>query len=318
MKTIIIDLPKDLTSFEFYNNIVMQQIKIEENNKKNDIDEIIFDFSKTIRIEPLVIPNLLCLGYRIRKNLDKIAMIYMPNTNYSGLIKNYLNEIEFINYVEKYKLFTFNDSPYNGLEGKKIDPLCGTLYFDLNYTQDEIRRGIDYYVKPFTESYLADFNAMFSGSQGFYYGNEIAEFLEEIITNCNRHARSFSFTTLHAKHSTKMIYISVSDYGCGFGKTVNQDNVANDEVKAIFTGIYKRRNSRVYGLYNVIRRVLELKGKVRIHSKDSQVIFTPRILDGFLNNTLLVDESFKKYNIKSDIPFKGVHIEIELPLEREA
>lgn len=318
MKRAIIDFPKDLTSFEFYNNIITQQIKIEECNLGNDLEEIILDFSKICKIEPLVIPNLLCLGYRIRKIFNKIAMIYIPNTNYSGLIKNYLNEIGFIEYVQKYNLFDFNDSPYNGLEGKKIDPLCGTLYFDLNYTQGDIRRGVDYYVKPFAESYLVDFNTMFNTNQGLYFGNEIAEFLEEIISNCNRHAKSFSFTTLHAKHSTKIIYISVSDYGCGFGKTVNSEASQNNEVNAIFTGIYKRKNSKVYGLYNVIRRVLELNGKVRIHSKDTQLIFTPRVLSRFLNETLPTDESFKKYNIKSGIPFNGVHIEIELPLEREA
>lgn len=316
MKRAIIDFPKDLTSFEFYNNIIKQQVKIEESDLKNELEEIILDFSKISKIEPLVIPNLLCLGYRIRKNLEKIPMIYIPNTNYSGVIKNYLNEIGFTYYVDKYKLFEFNDSPYNGLEGKKIDPLCGTLYFDLKYTQGEIRRGVDLYVKPFTESYLVDFNAMFDTSQGLYYGNEIAEFLEEIISNCNRHAKSFSFTTLHAKHSTKMIYISVSDYGCGFGRTVNSEVPQNNEMIAILTGIYKRKNSKVYGLYNVIRRVLELNGKVRVHSKDTQLIFTPRILSEFLNEKLLADDSFKKYNVKSDIPFNGVHIEIELPLVR--
>ena len=317
MKRAIIDFPKDLTSFEFYNNIIAQQIKIEECNLENYLEEIIWDFSKIYKIEPLAIPNLLCLGYRIKKLFNKNALIYIPNTNYSGLIKNYLNEIGFVKYTQKYNLLDFDDSPYNGLEGKKIDPLCGTLYFDLNYTQEEIRRGVDYYVKPFTESYLAGFNTVFNTTQGLYYGNEIAEFLEEIISNCNKHARSFSFTTLHAKHSTKMIYIAVSDYGCGFGKTVKLVDSQINEVHAILAGIYKRKNSKVYGLYNVIRRVLELGGKVRVHSKDTQLIFTPRILSVFLKGTLLADESFKKYNIKSSIPFNGVHIEIELPLERE-
>ena len=69
-------------------------------------------------------------------------------------------------------------------------------------------------------------------------------------------------------------------------------------------------------MYNVIRRVLEYDGKVRIHSNNVQIIFTPRILKSFLNEKLFDDNGFETYNVKRNLPFEGVHIEIELPLER--
>ena len=54
-------------------------------------------------------------------------------------------------------------------------------------------------------------------------------------------------------------------------------------------------------------------GTVRIHSDDSQVIFTPRIQEQFRNQTMLNDSKFWKYNVKRNMNFSGTHIEIEIP-----
>lgn len=231
-------------------------------------------------------------------------------------MKNYLNEIGFFHYANKYGLFEFCSSPYSGLTGKKIDPICGTLYFDTENTVDEINRGVELCIAPFADEYLYKFECIRSDLDQTYYVNDITEFLSEIIMNCKQHAHSFSFTTLHAKYSAKKIYISVSDFGCGFLNTIASDLYCKDEVEAILCGVYKRKESKVYGLYNIIRRVLEYNGKVRIHSNSEQLIFTPKILTSFLKNELLKNDNFKKYNIKRNVPFSGVHIEIELPLER--
>lgn len=312
MKTFFIEIPRDLTSYEFYNNILLQK----EDLRIQMAQSIVLDFSKTYRIEPLVIPNLLGLGYEILQKHNKTAQIYIPEISYAGELKNYLNEIQFTKYVEKYGLYHFITSPYGGMQGKKIDPVCGTLYFDADNSVDEITRGVEYYIAPFADEYLFNFKSIKECQQGFYYTNEITEFLEEVITNCKKHAKSFSFTTLQAKYSVKKIYISVSDFGCGFSNTIDQQGETKDEISAIMEGVYKRRESKVYGLYNVIRRVLEYDGKVRIHSNNAQVIFTPRLLKSYINSNLYNDENFYKYNVKRDMLFNGVHIEMELPLER--
>ena len=144
--------------------------------------------------------------------------------------------------------------------------------------------------------------------------NEITAFLEEILINCKVHAKSFSITTLHANYSAKKIYISVSDVGGGFLGTVEE--AVENEKEAILNGVYKRRESKIYGLYNVIRRVLEYDGKVRIHSNDTQIIFTKRLLKCFSDGNLQEMASFDKYNVKQTPQYDGVHIEIELPLEK--
>ena len=197
-----------------------------------------------------------------------------------------------------------------------IDPICGTLYFDTTNTIDEINRGIKFCISPFADQYLPRFEGLRMSEEGLYYENEITEFLQEVIINCKIHARSFSFTTLHAKYSAKKIFIAVSDFGSGFYNTIGISEKCEDEVAAILAGVYKRMDSKVYGLYNVIRRVLEFDGKVRIHSNNAQIIFTPRILKDFQERKLYNKSDFEKYNVKRNIPFNGVHIEIELPLER--
>lgn len=312
MESIYIDVPRDLTSYEFYNNLLIQR----EKKIVAEEQDIILDFSRTYRIEPLVVPNMLCFGYEFRKKYGNVAKIYIPDISYSGELKNYMNEIGFIKYAERFGLFEFITSPYGGLQGKKIDPICGTLYFDTQNSIDEINRGVEYCITPFAEQYLSKFESMHKCNDGIYYKNEITEFLTEMIINCRTHAKSFSFTTLHAKYSANKIYIAVSDFGCGFSNTIGLSEKCKDEVAAILAGVYRRKDSKVYGLYNVIRRVLEYDGKVRIHSNNVQIIFTPRILKSFLNEKLFDDNGFETYNVKRNLPFEGVHIEIELPLER--
>ena len=306
-----IEMPRDLTSYEFYTHILPIR-----NEFPYGLENIVLDFSGTYRVEPLVIPNLLCFGYDLKIKNGNVPQIYFPDTLYAGGVKNYLNEIGFFHYAYKYGLYEFWSSPYGGLSGKKIDPICGTLYFDTENTADEINRGIDLCIAPFVDEYLYNFESIRNSFDKTYYVNEITEFLSEIIMNCKQHAHSFSFTTLHAKYSSQKIYISVSDFGCGFMNTVDRSLQCEDEVSAILYGVYKRKESKVYGLYNIIRRVLEYDGKVRIHSNTEQIIFTPRILDAFIEGKLLNERNFEKYNIKRNIPFSGVHIEIELPLER--
>ena len=43
---------------------------------------------------------------------------------------------------------------------------------------------------------------------------------------------------------TKKIYISVSDFGCGFGNTIKNINSYIDEIEAILLGVYKRKDSK--------------------------------------------------------------------------
>lgn len=302
----IIDIPRDLTSYEFFSNVLPAIVNAKE-------QELMLDMSNTKRIESLVVPNLLCLAYREKIEANKRLTLSIPDTVSGGMVRNFLNEIGFTEYAYKFGLFDFQYSPYGGLEGKQIDPICGTLIFNADDSKDTIYRGVDRCITPFSERYLARFQIY--DSQQCIFINEITEFLEEILLNCKIHAKSFSITTMHANYSSKKIYIAVSDIGCGFLSSLDISEL-HDEKEAILVGVYKRKDSKIYGLFNVIRRVLDYGGKVRIHSNDIQIIFTPRIKNHFIKGELQLLDSFAKYNVKSTAHFDGVHIEIEMPLEK--
>jgi len=312
----VILVPQYLSSFEFYNNLLKQVRNILVHG---DSGEIIFDFSNTSKIEPLTIPNLLCLGFWIKSKSISKPCIRIPYTFEADILKSYLDNIGFLDLSMRYDIFEFEQSPYSGIDSRKIDPLCGTLMFNSNDNIDSVIRGISYYIDPFSDKYLKKFDVSILSSiydDNQLFKNEMSQFIFELVVNSQKHGESFSFTTLHAKHSTKSIYISVSDCGKGFLRSIgDEENVrVNSEMDAIFYGIYKRNSSKIYGLFNVIRRVLELSGKVRIHSNNTQIIFTERILYAFIKNKLIHDTNFHKFNVKNDVLFPGVHIELEIPM----
>lgn len=132
---IILDIPRDFTSYEFYSNILPKIVMTEEK-------EIVMDMSITRRIEPLVIPNLLCCAYKMWMDSEKNFRMLIPDTVTGGMIRNYLNEIEFTKYAQRFSLYDFVYDPWSGLDGKQIDPICGTLIFNADDSRDEIYRGV--------------------------------------------------------------------------------------------------------------------------------------------------------------------------------
>lgn len=320
----VISISRYLTSADFYDTL-LKQVFFWKRYHKND-DPIILDFSETKKIEPLAISNLLCLGKNIVRETGTRMVIRIPETIQAGKLKFYLNEIGFTELAIN-EIYNFENSPYNGLDGTRIDPLCGCLHFSGSLTKSEIINGINGYVAPFTNEYLKSY-IEYSPEEEIYV-NKIDHFLYELIDNCRRHGESDSFMTIHARYSDRRIYIAVSDLGIGFLKSWNKrekdeadintenyvlkGNAPQNELEAIICGIYKRKESKIYGIYNIIVQTLELKGKIRIHSNDIQIVFTPRLSEFISNPKTLMNETFFEYNVKKNIQFKGVHIEMEIP-----
>lgn len=312
----IIYINNDLTSAEYYSTILPQiQIVLKYHDK---IEQVCFDFSGTYKIEPNVIPNFLCIGRVIRSLLGCKPVINIPDTYEGGKLKNYLYFIGFLRYAKE--IFEFESDPYTGFEGKKIDPLCGTIYFEKDVIEDKIGWEFDNLVGPFAEKYLQKYNKISLDSGQIE--NDIINLLKELAANAVIHGKSYSYTTVHAKYSKKIIYIAISDSGIGFLKSCQEKHsvelkdrkiVLNNEVDAIMYCIYIRKKSKKFGLYSVIYNTIMSGGTVRIHSNDSQVIFTPRIQKQFCNQTMLSDSKFWKYNVKQNMNFSGTHIEIEIP-----
>ena len=78
-----IEMPHILTSYEFYNTLLPQIYEL----PVTDCTSIILDFTGTYKVEPLVIPNLLCLGCEIQKRFGKTAILDIPDISYLGKLK---------------------------------------------------------------------------------------------------------------------------------------------------------------------------------------------------------------------------------------
>lgn len=307
-----------LTSAEFYGSLLPEaQIVLRYYDK---ISNVVIDFSGTCKIDPNVIPNLLCLGRVMKSLLGYEATIRIPDTFDGGRIKFYLYQIKFL---EKAKgIFLFESDPYTGFVGRMIDPLCGTVCLHENVDEDGIGNVFDSLVNPFAMKYLRDFDKEWGNDNDS--NNIVLNLLKELAANAAQHGKSYSYTTVHAKFSKNRIYIAISDSGKGFlqsckeehaDKLLKKNEILHNEVDAIVYCTYLRAGSKKFGLYAAIVETLHFGGIVRIHSNDSQIIFTPQIKEQFESKTLLQYAKFWKYNVKRNIKFSGTHIEIEIPFQ---
>lgn len=312
---------KYLSSHEFYKDIgrLNRGIELYRPNK------IVLDFSDTIRIDALVIPNLIILGRDIRRKTSYIPFIRLGENLNAGYIKKYLFGINFYKISDEF--YYYENDRYSGLEGKKMDPRNTTEYFSKSEGTDVARRRIYYKLCPFFYKYLNQFslnkyNSIFLDSY-IFENNIISQFIEEMILNSFDHGNSDAVITVQANYKKEKLYLAISDYGKGFWNSVcscqesNGYNVLGrlpqNELEGIYVGIYKRKYSKIYGIYNVIRQVIKMHGIFRIHSNDTQVIITERLEEKFDNEGLITLSSDNNPNVIQTAKFPGTHIEIELP-----
>ena len=384
----VIYVAKYLTSARFYENFLKDWNDIEEYHSFEN--PITLDFSNTCKVEPLCLANILILGNTIQAKTGVPIKVYIPDTVEGGILKYYLWKIGFLanSIITKEGktervIFDYETSPYGGAEGTSIDPVCGTFYFEAGMSEEEIENSVSFYLQPFVEKYLKEFqikeNSYFIINGDKYIcganseddnitiykdaksDNLITQFLAETVKNSVIHGNSNAYVSLHGRHSDRKIYISVSDCGKGFltswiekkqcyeekmnsgmklsweeekdyqeiietEKIYNFGRTPSNEYEAIICGMYKRRSSKIYGLFNVIRQILECgiaykkitnndnsNAVVRLHSNNTQIILTERVLGEFLDGKLERIYNFDKYNVKKHYIFMGGHIEIEIP-----
>ncbi len=310
----IIHLDGNLTSYVFYNEVLgkLHNYYIEGKNK-----QLIFDFSEVKSIDPSVIPNLLCVGYIVSESTGAAPKVFIPNNISAGKLKRYLYDIQFINFAQKYGCFSFDDSIWAGMSESNMDKLNTTVFFNKNETEQESWNKLCRYSRGFTNKFLEKYNSYVVPA------NLILELSHEIIENSKKHGDSFCFMTIQYNYSREKVYISYSDCGRGFLNSFkSKGSVVENELDAIIKGVFLRYE-KPFGLYSVIKKTISLGGVVRIHSNKDQLILTQNMIIPFeLSNTdlnmraLLFSENYKN-NIRRNLKFSGVHIEIEIPLSKE-
>lgn len=95
----IIKMPERITTLAFYEAILPQVYEIIRQRKPN----VLLDFSDVLKINSLVIPNLLCIGLWMGINNGKTPVIYIPETMGKENLKSYLYQIGFTKLAKKEK-----------------------------------------------------------------------------------------------------------------------------------------------------------------------------------------------------------------------
>lgn len=310
----IIHFDGNLTSYTFYNELLG---KLHNYFEDRNNEQLVFDFSQVKLIEPIVIPNLLCVGYIINTSTGNPPKIFIPDNISAGHLKRYLFDINFIYFASKYGLFTFDDTILGGLAESNMDKLNNTILFHQDETEQESWDKICYYSQKFINKYLKDFDSYIAPT------NLILELSREIVENSKDHGKSFCFMTIQYNYSREKVYIAYSDCGHGFLQSfLNKNIMVKSEIEAIIEGIFLRYQ-KPFGLYSVIHKTLSLGGIVRIHSNQDQLVLTRNtMLSLDVSNSaadlkkILLSEKHTK-NIRRNLKFSGVHIEIEIPLSKE-
>lgn len=311
----VIHIGSVLSSSFFYSSILSGVIFALRYHDR--IENIILDFSETKNIEPIVIPNLLCLGRETKILLGSPIILRIPDTAEGGMLKNYLNEIDFIRLSKD--VFDYETDPYTGITGKTIDPLCGTIYTDEQATEDEIYRKVHYHIEPFSEKYLKRYDVFNENTE--QNENLIIHFLEELIMNARFHSGSYSYATMHARYSNHMIYIAVSDTGIGMLRSCieehrkeleNRNIILHNEYDALRYCLSYRKESDIFGLNAITKKVLKSKGIIRYHSNDTRLNF----MSNEYNAVDRVSQDLAglpPFFTQNGLRFGGAHIEIEIP-----
>lgn len=326
-----------LSSREFYKMIDI----LDEILEQNEI--CVLDFTNVRRIDAVVIPNLILLGKYLERRTNNIPYIRLGEDLSAGYLKKYLMGIKFYDLSDSYFYYENPENKYGGLIGKSMDKRNTTEIF--NYEEGSLvaQRRLFYNVLPFVDNYFTSFRRETTNSEGVFdintfNNNDIARFLKEMIDNTFIYAKTDVIVTVQTNYKKGKIFLSVADSGMGFynsmcknmdesGKFIPKEGDKDDginilgrkpenEEEAIMVGVYKRMKSKTYGLYNVVKNILELSGVVRIHSNNRQIILTERLKEQFIKGTLVQNlKQYKGYNFIETSLFRGVHFEMELPLK---
>lgn len=317
-------------------------------NQINKNEEVILDFTDVFSIDALVIPNALLLGKWIESITDTIPYIRLGDDFSAGYIKKYLSGIKFYELSQNFFYYENEDEKYAGLQGKNMSPYNTTECFKYDDGLEIAKRRIYYNLMPFMRNYLGDFETfheeridVFTSEAQFLNENILAKFINEMVENTFIYSKCNLYVTFQVNYKKKKIYLAVSDAGIGLKKgyevakkyeLAKQEldpyyipdygynilgHEPTSELEALVFSSYKRKNSNIYGLYNVIKRVLLLEGIIRIHSNNKQIIFDKDILEKFLDESIIEDTIWRKTSILQTTLFPGVHIEIELPLNEK-
>jgi len=290
---------REFSTYSFYNYLLPE---IHEYYKQSR--EIpIFSIEKARRINPLVIPNIIGLGYYLsafHKQPIQLLMTYEPQLLY------YLTKINFFKICGKKTLtnpqglniFDFNEGFLGGFSSyiKKEQRKEHQIHYYLPlidksddlYAHDTLIENLSLF------TLREQFEEVLRDSIPEDHINESIESIAEPISNGILHSESLTWAisqTTSGEYSKTTL--SIVDVGIGFEESLKKKGITpkivnqaknkglykeslNDFffiMEAIYFSMIKNRRGLIDFIFNVASN-----GTVRIHYQSTQIIFTPRII----------------------------------------
>lgn len=330
----------DATSFDLYHNVIPQLHKYFESKSHS---KLILDFSHVDFVSPLVIPNILTVGYILKNHFKEPVELLVP---WKPKLLSYLYDVGFLRIAKEYAIFAMDENYIGGLNVGNLYPGCFTYIFGPELDYEDIRYQLMESINIITE--LAEITLVKLDDKG----ERLLNLLTEVCYNACIHSNNLCFATIQtnlidtSRH--KKAYLSISDCGQGFYKTLTAKYANNEEIPillekdefisldpvyqntySILEAVLYRQKYKIFGLYQVIDNVITIGGVVRVHCDDTQIVFTRDSFKKYIDNPKMLLDNLKtkfekvilkeldiKYSPirKTSTKLKGVHIEIEVPI----
>ncbi|MDH3324759.1 MAG: hypothetical protein OEL89_03915 [Candidatus Peregrinibacteria bacterium] len=326
-----VEIDGHFSSYKFYNTFLPELHKYF--NGPSSEQKILISFANIKKISPLVIPNLFNVGLILKDYFNNPVQLFIP---WDKKILAYLRDINFFSINNDLEIFNIDERFTGDIpQDRSISDICGTIQIGSDLKKEEIYNCYISKYKTPIEKQLKDEKLV----------DRILYVMAELSHNGASHSKGICFVSFQLNQLNKFEF-SVSDCGIGyrtsllgkkernFFKNFNQTETnPSNHFASILEAIYYRKKEyeKIYGVYSIFKDILPLDGVIRLHTHNTQAIFTKynfskylyedpdeSLVKDIINSFILSSEtaSERKYNpVRIDsAKFKGVHIEIEIPL----
>lgn len=291
-------------------------------------------------IEGTVVPNLLLVGYIVGRKTESKPILYIPQRGGSKLW-NYLNDIGFVELNDDNRIFEIIVGGRQTGESYNFADYCTTTFLEGGLSEEQVTKCLQRRYSKLFVNHLQNFEyAVVSKKLEIPYTVNILEiFCKQLCYNAVHHGESFCYTTMQVNYQKQRIFISIADCGQGMFRTFRSKVLDGYkpviffpdmgrhprnlelEFRAIIEGFVYRFDEDIYGIWSVLRDVMNIGGIIRFHTGKIRVIVADldvEYLQGCQNKKEVAMYLYNHLNnedYKQKTPFyQGTHIEMELPL----
>lgn len=361
----IVKVKEKVTSYTFYYELLPWVLEKLRDMRKGE--DFVLDFSETKIVDAMAVPLLLNMARWIIGIKETIPQIYIPNLEEKNRLKEYLEQVGFFNVCDFYEYFEVNTERI--IVTRDLINLATYVFTEnaIDDSQEERERIEEAVFNRLKNDSYSQFWKYWSEYDTSRDPNHPANGVEwvtrSICANTGIHTNENAILTLQRNKELKRVCISIADCGKGLYEKLNEKGEKGKfkpvlcsfkdfkalsgeraDLYAIIEALAYRYEEKIYGLYHVLMKNIELGNKeeeknkeergnaikngwiMRIHTNRVRMVLTQnnckrKDLDKtdfkreFAHKLLMLARS--EYVVKKTPYYPGVHIEIEIPYNEE-